>query len=54
MKYIQDLKVKHVLSFSTILVSETDFKLVIGYYASVMQTIQFTNSYDTNAYIMLD
>ena len=54
MKYIQDLKVKHVLSFGSIQVSETDFKLAIGYYSSMIQTIKFTDSYDPNSYIMLD
>jgi len=55
-KLIQDLKVKHVLSFSVTHFSEDseDFKLAIGYYSNIMQTIDFTSGYKNNSYTMVD
>lgn len=55
-KLIQDLKVKHVLSFSVTHFSEEseDFKLAIGYYSNLMQTIDFTSGYKNNSYTMVD
>ena len=57
-KVIQDIKVRHVLSFSSLHIGnkkETeDFTLAIGYYASLMQTISFVSGYEQDSYTMID
>jgi hypothetical protein len=55
-KLIQDLKVKHVLSLCVTHMSSeaSDFKLAIGYYGNLMQTIEFTTGYEQDSYTMVD
>lgn len=55
-KFIQDLTAKHVLSLCTTHFSEEsqDFKLAIGYYASMLQTIDFITAYEQGQYTMID
>lgn len=45
-----------MLSFSVTHFSEEneDFKLAIGYYSNLMQTIDFTSGYKNNSYTMVD
>lgn len=56
-KVIQDIKVRHVLSFSSLHLGKKDtedFTLAIGYYASLMQTISFVSGYEQDSYTMVD
>lgn len=56
-KMIQDIKVRHVLSMSSLHFGnkdKEDFTLAIGYYASLLQTISFVSGYEQDSYTMID
>lgn len=49
-KMIQDPAIHHVLSLEAIYLKPGDLKLALGYYASLVQTLDFTSASDDEAY----